>query len=75
MSMTRKHFQALADAVADIEITCEMGGNGLNPFQAREIMVTIGEVCGEHNPNFDRSRFCQWIEKKKEKSLIFTQGA
>jgi hypothetical protein len=75
MSMTRTHFQALADAVADIEITCEMGGNGLNSFQARKLRISIAEVCGNHNPNFDHNRFSQWIEKRKEQSLVFTQGA
>ena len=45
--MTRRHFQALADAIAEIE----------DETTRRVAACAIARVCRSFNPRFDRERF------------------
>lgn len=53
MSMTRKNFNAIANAVnidpADLSATA----------LKRDIAKNIADVCADTNPNFDRARFLE----------------
>jgi len=50
MSMSRKHFQALADIVAEYA----EGGEGVGVERLAHDLATF---CREQNPHFDRDRF------------------
>lgn len=53
--MTRKHFEALANALASTRPTPEAGGERYN--QWNNDVQAIANVCQGSNPNFDRGRF------------------
>ena len=48
MIMSRKHFQALADIVAEVP------AQGIGPEALAE---RLAEFCATQNPHFDRDRF------------------
>jgi len=63
MKMTRQHFQALADMVADVTFDAE-----LNPAQEITLTDAVLWICKQSNPGFDSGRFCDWVnEKLKER--------
>jgi len=47
--MSRKHFKALAEAIAKIQ----------DDQQRAELAESVADVCKGSNPNFDRNRFYQ----------------
>jgi hypothetical protein len=70
MSLTRQHFQALADA---LYATMPRGAEHNNPRRAAEILAdrckqwlsdreSIAWVARRFNPNFNRARFDFWTE-------------
>jgi len=61
--MTRQHFQALADMVADVTLDAN-----LNHKQETTLMDSALWICRQSNPAFDSGRFCDWVDNKiKEK--------
>lgn len=53
--MTRKHFQALADALKNTRPT--LAWNGSRQFQWELDVKAIARVCKQDNPNFKPGRF------------------
>lgn len=54
--MTKKHFQALADALKSVRD--DAMGKTVSQYEIwEECCAAISAVCGDHNPRFDRSRF------------------
>jgi hypothetical protein len=50
--MSRKHFQAIADAVLEAVAVCE-----LSPRQHVLLAGVLASLCGQFNGRFDRDRF------------------
>lgn len=76
MSLSRKHFQALADIVRDAYANADSyrphGGNWEGYATARtdavaSIAQALADFCGQHNPNFDRARFLDACQPKPVK--------
>jgi len=66
MKMTRQHFQALADMVADVTFDAD-----LNHKQEARLTDAVLHLCRQSNPGFDSNRFCDWVETKlKEKNAV-----
>ena len=61
MKMTRQHFQALAEMVADVTVELDF-------HHKQEACLTdhVLFICRRSNPNFDIDRFCAAIEKQKK---------
>ena len=57
MKMTRQHFQALADACAEIIIR-----TNADRAETQAIVEEIAMVCKVSNPNFDSIRFDDWVQ-------------
>jgi len=57
MRMTRQHFQALADACAEIIIR-----TNADRVQSKTIIEEISSVCARSNPGFNSERFDAWIQ-------------
>ena len=63
--MTRKHFEAIAEAVADVRYDNEFNDRiTSNRYLARMIDLSISnlvgnlsDLCKRDNPNFDREKF------------------
>lgn len=51
--MTRKHFQALADMMADLQRDMDDNGN----IQFRDVLTALVRFCKTQNPRFDADRF------------------
>ncbi len=54
-TLTRAHFIALADAIADMD---------LGKDSREEVIKHIRKVCWDYNADFDSSRFEDYINKK-----------
>ena len=52
-SMTKKHFEALAEALSKSHVSASKEAQR----QWEEDCKTVAWVCYEHNPRFDRQRF------------------
>ncbi len=74
MSLSRKHFQALADIVR--EQRAKIRANACCPVPddadmgaddcLDEMRDALAYFCADHNPNFDRARFLAACEPSKE---------
>ena len=66
MSMTRKHFQSLAETTAEIlndltsmsESLCQAD---LTHGQKERVIILLSDFCAKQNRNFDRERFAQAV--------------
>lgn len=69
MSLSRKHFQALADIVRAAyvpengEETANVGYN----LAVSDMADALADFCAQHNPNFDRARFLDACQPKPSK--------
>jgi hypothetical protein len=55
--MTRRHFEALADALAEVRPDDPHMCVALSIEQWEKDMEAVADVCEEANDNFDRERF------------------
>jgi hypothetical protein len=58
--MTRKHFEAIADAIAyEYAEPRARDSKAASAERAttRRIAAAVGEACAQFNPNFDRAKF------------------
>ena len=72
--MTRKHFQALAEAVASIIDSYERKSVGYPRYSSNVhpydwIIDPVLKVCRKANPNFSSARFIEAVKKELKKSL------
>lgn len=58
--MTRKHFEALADALADARPKTSAP---ICKMQWDECVGGVADVCAQFNPNFDREKFIERASK------------
>jgi len=58
--MTRQHFQALAEMVANVSVESD-----LNHKQEANLTDQVLWICRQSNSMFDVDRFCGAIEKQK----------
>lgn len=72
MSLSRKHFKALADiitnarALATDDLVTQDPAHVAGYRQALAFMERdIADFCADHNPNFDRARFLAACEPKE----------
>ena len=71
MSMTRKHYQAFADMMAELKPQTvsedyydpATTGTYLENQMFYSIMQGMGSVFKEDNPRFDEERFAKWVGK------------
>lgn len=55
--MTRKHFQALADALKDAYPLPSGYDEDRGPEAWQNCVDAVADACRSFNPNFDRARF------------------
>lgn len=76
MSLSRKHFQALADIIAEAARTADSYRDNGPDFAAyatarmgsvQHIKHALADFCASHNPNFDRARFLAACEPSTPK--------
>jgi Flp pilus assembly protein TadG len=74
MAMSRRHFQKIADAIAEAARTAESYRENGPEFQAyatarmdsvQHLMYALADVCASENPNFDRARFLAACQPKE----------
>ena len=63
--MTKKHFEALALAFNNAKNRTSKHAEYSN---IRRLCYDIIEICEDANPNFDRERFLEAVNKPKESS-------
>lgn len=81
MSLSRKHFQALAEIIAGIgkdiddrrheaslvgTTECDAFNDGSDET-LEDVKHALADFCGNHNPNFDRALFLAACEPKPSK--------
>jgi hypothetical protein len=64
MSMSKQDFIALADAVEQHNIIVENEGLGTIPTFRIEHLYILADFCKLQNPNFNRSRWLNYIAGK-----------
>ncbi len=57
MTVTKKHFIALADAIKDHNKQFDQHGDGFND----KYLETLADFCSAQNPNFNRERWLGYI--------------
>ena len=67
MSLSRKHFQALADITRDARSAATQPpfNNATDALDA--VQQSLADFCSQHNPNFDRARFLAACEPSTSK--------
>jgi len=74
MAMTRKHYQAIAEALGEVHAIELAFSYKSNPKLALEGAITgiadrLGSIFEADNPNFDWDRFKSAIEKEFDETL------